>query len=178
MPLHLQGPPSAPSLYAHIYTLTCVTPACNVTVSGLFEHSLFLHGQTGGKDMTAEWHALSWRLAHCPRWQTNQGKIVIVALGVVKRVEDKLINGVLFFVLLGDEGVVVSHSDFIVLGAVSIPVERNRGMDHQGLWENEGVSAIHAVDARAVKLWALVGVTSAMGHLGLEKVCYTEHIGS
>ena len=43
--------------------------------------------------------------------------------------EDNLIDTILLFVFLRDEGVVVAHSNFILLGAVSVPAERNRGMD-------------------------------------------------
>lgn len=123
------GPPYPPPLYTQTHTLTRITPASNMTVAGLFEHSLFPHGQTGGKNMTAEWHTLSRHLAHGPRWQTNQGQVVIVVMGVVAWVEDNLIDAVLFFIFLRDEGVVVAHSNFILLGAVSVPGERNRGMD-------------------------------------------------
>lgn len=103
--------------------LTCVPPACNVTVAGLFEHFLFPHGQAGGKDVTTKRHTLSWRLAHRPWWQANQGQVIIVAVGVVVRVQDDLINAILLFILLRNKGVVVPQSDFILLGAVSIPVE-------------------------------------------------------
>lgn len=113
----------------HTNILTRVTPAGDVTVAGLFEHSLSLHGQTGGKNVTTECHTLSWYLAHCPRRQTNQGQVVIVAIGVIAWVEDNVINSVLLFVLFRDEGVVVAHSNFILLGAVSISAHRNRGMD-------------------------------------------------
>ena len=119
------APPGPPSL-------TCVTPAGDVTVAGLFEHPLFLHRQTGRKNMPAERHALSRHLAHRPRSQANQGQVVIVAVGVVARVEDYLIYGVLLFVFLGDKGVVVAHSDFILLGAVSVPAESNRGDGSRG----------------------------------------------
>ena len=44
-------------------------------------------------------------------------------MGVVAWMEDNLINTVLFFILLRDEGVVVAYSYFILLGAVSIPAE-------------------------------------------------------
>lgn len=110
----------------HIHTLTCVAPAGNVTVAGLFEHSLFPHGQAGGKDMTAEWHTLSRHLVHCPLWQMNQGQVVIIAMGVVAWMEHNLIDTILLFIFLRDEGVVISHSNFILLGAVSIPAENCR----------------------------------------------------
>lgn len=42
------------TLRTHTHTLTCVAPAGDVTVIGLFEHSLFPLRQTGGEDMTAE----------------------------------------------------------------------------------------------------------------------------
>lgn len=35
--------------------------------------------------------------------------------------EDDLIDTVLLFMLLWDQGVVVAHPDFVLLGAVSIP---------------------------------------------------------
>lgn len=183
--LHLQGHRTHLSS-THTNIRTCVAPAGDVTVAGLFEHSLSLHGQTGGKNMTTEWHTLSWHLAHCPRRQTNQGQVVIVAMGLIAWVEDNLINGVLLFVFFRDEGVVVAHSNFILLGAVSISADRNGGKDRQRPLEKEGlcvllcacvcvcvrVRAIPPVIHKpwAVKLWALAEVTSAICHLELEKV--------
>lgn len=50
--------------------------------------------------------------------------------------EDDLLNGVLLFILFRDEGVVVAHSDFVLLGAVSISAHRNGGMrEHRLLRE-------------------------------------------
>lgn len=51
--------------------------------------------------------------------------------------EDDLINGVLLFILFRDEGVVVAHSDFVLLGAVSISAHRNGGMREHRLLERE-----------------------------------------
>lgn len=122
----------------HTSALTCVTPAGDVTVAGLFEHPLPLHGQTRGKNVAAERHALSGRVAHSPRRQTHQGQVVIIAVGVIAWVEDDLINSVLLLILLRDEGVVVAHSDFVLLGAVSISAHRNGGMrEHRQLERKE-----------------------------------------
>lgn len=112
------------------HVLTCVTPAGDVTVTGFFENSLFSSRQTGGKDLTAEWHAFSWQLVHGSRRQTDQGQVIIIALMVVVWMEDNLVHAVLCFIFLGDEGVVVSYSDFVLLGAVSISAERNQEMTH------------------------------------------------
>lgn len=52
-------------------------------------------------------------------------------MGLVAGVQDNLIDAVLLFVFLKDEGVVVTHSNFILLGAVSIPAGINTGMDQE-----------------------------------------------
>lgn len=122
----------------HTSALTCVAPAGDVTVAGLFENPLPLHGQTGGKNVAAERGALAGRVAHSPRRQTHQGQVVIVAVGVIAWVEDDLLNSVLLFILFRDEGVVVAHSDFVLLGAVSISAHRDGGMrEHRPLEREE-----------------------------------------
>lgn len=100
-----------------------------MTVAGLFEHPLPLHGQAGRENVTTERHTLPGRVAHRSRRQAHQGQVVVVAVGVVARVEDDLIHGVLLLVLLRDQGMVVAHSDLVLLGAVSIPAAENRGTE-------------------------------------------------
>lgn len=160
--------------------LTCVTPASNVTVTGLFDYSLFSHGQTGRKNMAAEWHTLPWHLIHCPWWQMNQGQVVIIAMGVVTRMKHNLINAILLFIFLGDKGVVVAHSDFILLSAVSIPAKRNSGIDPKRPFEKEGVCA-WAIPQLLHKSWAINRLAlakdmSAIVYLKLQQVqtCFTE----
>lgn len=125
--------------------LTCVTPAGDVTVAGLFEHPLPLHGQTGGENVTTERHALPGRVAHHSRRQAHQGQVVVVAVGVIARVGDDLIHGVLLLVLLRDQGMVVAHSDLVLLGAVTISAAKNRGTKgRQALLEKKGGTFLRA----------------------------------
>lgn len=125
--------------------LTCVTPAGDVTVAGLFEHPLPLHGQTGGENVTTERHALPGRMAQHSRRQAHQGQVVVVAVGMIARVEDDLIHGVFLLVLLRDQGMVVAHSDLVLLGAVSVSAAENRWMKGTcAVREKNGERFLHA----------------------------------
>lgn len=100
---------------------TCVSPACDVAVGNALWHFLPPHWQAGGQHEAAQCDAAArdTPVSSVAR-HTHQCQVVVIAVSAVARVKDDLIHCILFLILLRNQRVIITHTNFIQPSAVTV----------------------------------------------------------
>lgn len=97
-------------------SITCVSPACDVTVGGCLLGPLPPERKAGWQDVAAEPGALPPRAP-----ESDQGDVVVAAVWPVCPVQDDLLHRQLFLELLGHQSVIIPEPDGVAPRAVPVP---------------------------------------------------------
>lgn len=106
----------APPLLFCVTSITCVSPACDVTIGGRLLWPLSPGWQTGWQDVAAEPGTLPVRPL-----QSDQGDVVVAAVRSVRAVKDDLLNSDFLLKLLGHQSVVIPNPHSVAPRAVPVP---------------------------------------------------------